>query len=72
MDTRAIIKTLTNHDNCYVQDMPSDYKLKKVENVLGVKLTVRSCMHLDSGYVIEKVKGGDNNENRGVLIKESK
>lgn len=56
MTLRNIIKVLFNHDNCYVNEIPSDFAMRRLKTIFNCDITVRYVTSEGGGYILEKVK----------------
>lgn len=56
MTLRNIVNVLSNHDNCYVNEIPSDFTMKRLKTIFNCDITIRQTTSVDGGYVLEKVK----------------
>lgn len=55
MTVTAIVKTLTNHGNCYVLNLPVPAKMRIIEKKMGKAVSVRNCTFTE-GYILEVSK----------------
>lgn len=56
MTLRNMVKVLFNHDNCYVNEIPSDFTMRRLKTIFNCDITVRYVTSVGGGYILEKVK----------------
>lgn len=56
MTLRNMIKVLFNYDNCYVNEIPSDFTMRRLKTIFNCDFTVRCVTSAGGGYILEKVK----------------
>ena len=56
MTLRNMVKVLFNHDNCYVNKIPSDFTMRRLKTIFNCDFTVRYVTSVGGGYILEKVK----------------
>lgn len=61
MTIRNMIKVLSRYNNCYVNDIPSEYAMKKLKIVFNCDFRIIGSESSCDGYVIEKVKEAKTN-----------
>ena len=59
MTYKNMLKVLSHHDECYVAEEPSKTTMNKLKEHFGCDFSIRPATCVDTGYVVEKVKGGE-------------